>query len=52
MSMFQCSICGHHEHYPHICIVGTEKHWTSSDGEWHQIMCSCDGKHKESCTDL
>lgn len=38
----QCPTCGHHEHLPDKCIVGTEK-FIETANYIIQITCDCDG---------
>ena len=44
----QCVTCGHHEHLPDICIVGTDADFVSPTGR-RQVLCSCDGKSRNDC---
>jgi len=45
----QCSTCGHHEHLPDICIVGTDADYVSKTGFRKQVLCMCDGKSRNDC---
>lgn len=45
----QCPICGHHEHYPERCGVGTPLITPVLLLKYPlQQNCDCDGLHKES----
>ncbi len=44
----QCEICGHHEHLPDICVVGTDAFYETDDRKI-QVLCMCDGKSRNDC---
>lgn len=42
----QCATCGHHEHLPDICIVGTEAFYENRYGDKVQVLCMCNGQNR------